>query len=187
MKTKPKKGSVRWYLDLKLEIIHRGFGQEIKWAENVKPVNDPMTFWREYAWVVINSGMKNQVAECIWEDVRPVVEAGGDPRTVFGHGGKCSGIKYVYDHRKRLLNCYRGCADELKIAWLQTLPWIGPVTKWHLAKNLGHDCAKPDQHLVRIAAPENVHYFCKRLADASGDRIATVDLVIWRAANLGLV
>ena len=61
-----------------------------------------------------------------------------------------------------------------------------PITCWHLAKNYGHDCAKPDRYLTRIAGAEGTHDLCARLAKETGDRIATVDLVIWRAANLGL-
>ena len=51
------------------------------------------------------------------------------------------------------------------------------------------DVAKPDRHLVRISevSGETAEALCQRLSDASGDRVATVDLVIWRAANLGVV
>ena len=73
------------------------------------------------------------------------------------------------------------------MAWLQTLPFIVPITVYHLAKNYGFDCAKPDRHLVRIAGAEGTHELCARLARETGDRIATVDVVIWRAANLKLV
>lgn len=77
--------------------------------------------------------------------------------------------------------------ERQKVAYLRSLPWIGDITCWHLAKNYGHDVAKPDRHLVRIAGDEGVHGLCARLARESGDRVATVDLVIWRAANLGMI
>lgn len=175
------------YMVLREAIVNRGYGDEITWAQNVKPVADADTFWSEYAWVVLNSGMKNQVAAGIWERVRPVVKAGGDANSVFRHKGKASAINQVWKERVRLLNCYRACADELKLDWLESLPWIGPITKYHLAKNYGFDCAKPDRHLVRISGKEGTHALCARLAKESGDRIATVDLVIWRAANLGMI
>jgi hypothetical protein len=34
---------------------------------------------------------------------------------------------------------------------LQSLPYIGPVTCYHLAKNIGLQVAKPDHHLTRLA------------------------------------
>ena len=128
---------------------------------------------------------KYQIARQIWNRVRPVVESGSSASTVFGHKGKSAAIDYVWQNRDELLKKYLAAED--KIEYLQSLPWIGVITKWHLAKNFGHDCAKPDRHLVRIAGEEGVHKLCFRLSEASGDRIATVDLVLWRAANLGLI
>ena len=173
------------YQALRIEIQRLGYGHEIDWAQSVQPVSDPETFWAEFAWVVLNSGMRNQVAETIWARVRPVVIAGRSAGEVFGHKGKAAAIDYVWANREQLLTEYLAAED--KIEWIRSLPWIGGITCWHLAKNFGHDCAKPDRHLVRIADAEGVAPLCSRLARESGDRIATVDLVIWRAANLGLV
>lgn len=175
-----------WYLDLRTRIEAAGFVYEIEWAQSVQPVSDPLIFWKEFAWVVINSGMRNQVAQGIWDKVRPVVESGGSASTVFGHKGKCAAINLVFRERERLLAEYLATPDAHKLDWLESLPWIGGITKWHLAKNYGHDCAKPDRHLVRISGEEGTHALCARIATESGDRIATVDLVIWRAANLGI-
>ena len=172
------------YLRLRGLLVALGYGAEITWAQSVKPVDDAVTFWAEFAWVVLNSGMKEQIARQIWNRVRPAVENGRSAATVFGHKGKSAAIDYVYANRERLLGEYIIAVD--KLAWLQGLPWIGKITCWHLAKNYGLDCAKPDRHLVRIAGEEGPHALCARLAKASGDRVATVDLVIWRAANLGL-
>ena len=66
---------------------------------------------------------------------------------------------------------------------LRCLPYIGGVTGYHLAKNLGADVAKPDRHLVKCAARfgfDNVQELCAVLADATGDPVSVVDLVIWR-------
>lgn len=43
--------------------------------------------------------------------------------------------------------------------------------------------------LIRICKGFNVTPFelCRRLSDETGYRIATVDTIIWRAANLGFV
>ena len=172
------------YRRLRADIIQLGYGHEVQWAQTVQPVSDPMTFWGEFAWVVLNSGMKNQVAQGIWNKVQPTVLAGGSAADVFGHKGKSAAIDLVYANRDRLLAEYHLSNDKLE--WLRAMPWIGPITCWHLAKNYGHDCAKPDRHLVRIAGAEGTHELCARLAKETGDRIATVDLVIWRAANLGL-
>lgn len=176
--------SLDWYLTLKFRLVGLGYENEIQWSENLKPVADALAFWVEFAWVVLNSGMKNQVAEKIWKKVCPAVIRGEGASSVFGHKGKCAAIDGVYERRDEWFQTYQQAGD--KLSFLETMPWIGGITKYHLAKNYGHDCAKPDRHLVRIAGEEGTHSLCARLAIESGDRIATVDLVIWRAANLGL-
>lgn len=173
------------YRQLRSAISKMGYAHEIAWAQNVGPVEDAMTFFCEYSWVVINSGMKNTIARQIWDKVKPVVLAGGSASKVFGHKGKANAIDYVWLCKDRLFAEYLAATD--KVAYLRTLPWIGDITCWHLAKNYGFDVAKPDRHLVRIAGTEGVSGLCSRLANLSGDRVATVDLVIWRAASLGLI
>jgi ribose 1,5-bisphosphokinase PhnN len=72
---------------------------------------------------------------------------------------------------------------------LAELPWIGPVTMHHLAKNLGTDTAKPDVHLERLARRDRTttHKLCQRLARETGYRIATIDSVLWRACADGVL
>lgn len=173
------------YRTLRSRLIDEGYAGDIDWSEGLEPVSDPLMFWREYAFVVLNSGMKNTVAAGIWRKVQPTVEAGGSASAVFGHIGKSAGIDKVYRDRVQLLGEYIAAGDKLD--YLRSLPWIGPITCYHLAKNFGLDCAKPDRHLVRIAGAEGTHALCSRLADLSGDRVATVDYVIWRAASLGWI
>ncbi len=74
-----------------------------------------------------------------------------------------------------------------KIIYLGSLPFIGDITKYHLARNLGIDVAKPDRHLTRLAKIfhyDDVQEMCKYLSDKTGDRIGTVDVVLWRYCTL---
>jgi hypothetical protein len=175
------------YGELKSQIIQRGFADEIEWSENLRPCDDAETFFREYLWVVLNSGMKNQVARIIERRIYDAWDRGDTTTSAFGHKGKTAGIDYVRENMDRLFEEYRVAKDQTE--FLVTLPWIGNITKYHLAKNLGVDCCKPDRHLARIASSYNTipDLLCRTLSQATGDRVATVDLVIWRAANLGLV
>lgn len=172
------------YLDLrKLLLAEPQYAEEYRWSETVKAPTDPDAFFAEYGWVVCNSGMRNQVAVLIWERVTEAIRAGRTISSGFGHLGKATALQQVYDERGEWFARWQRADDP--VAFLETMPWIGPITKWHLAKNFGIECAKPDRHLVRIAGEEGVDALCARLAAVSGDRIATVDLVLWRSANLG--
>jgi len=70
---------------------------------------------------------------------------------------------------------------------LQSLPYIGPVTCYHLAKNIGLQVAKPDRHLKRLADSvgcSDVQRFCKYISLQTGDSIPVVDIVLWRFATI---
>jgi hypothetical protein len=175
------------YCKLKERLKTVGYDEEIQWAEDIKPCTDHHDFFNEYAWVVLNSGMKEQIARGIWGKILTAYSDGKHAADVFGHKGKATAIDVMRASSKMFFRRYSEAPD--KMAFLQSLPWIGPITKYHLAKNLGFDCVKPDRHLVRIAAKEGKtpNELCQELRTLTGDRIAVIDTVIWRAANLGMI
>ncbi len=175
------------YLAIKQQVIAAGYGREIQWCEDVKACDDPKKFLLEYIWVVLNSGMKNQVAQRLYEKVLQAMIDKKPIRSVFKHPGKVVAINAMIRHYRGKFNLYRDSKD--KLFFLETLPWIGKITKFHLGRNLGLDVCKPDRHLSRIAAKYNTTALnlCETLSVATGDRIGVVDVVLWRAANLGFI
>lgn len=175
------------YNEIKNQLTLLGYGWEFVMIQNRKSCPHSYEFFNQFAWVVLNSGMKNQVAELLHARLMRTIESNGAIDDVIKHPGKNAAIKVVYGNRHALFNLYS--LSEDKLAFLQILPWIGPITKYHLARNLGHDVCKPDRHLVRISDKYDTtpQFLCQKLADDSGDRIGTVDVVLWRAANLGIL
>ena len=115
------------------------------------------------------------IQKCVWA----VIEAGKPVKgNVLGKSGKAGAIDTIWRDRDALFAAFLAANDKVEFGL--SLPWIGNITKWHLAKNMGVDCAKPDVHLERVAS----HYgttpaaLCADLALATGDRIATVDLAV---------
>lgn len=179
---------IRLYLDMRKELIDRGYKEEIEWCENVKKCPDMYEFFNQYIWVVLNSGMRNQVAQKIADKVYTALANGVDINTVFGHKGKCKAIMYVKDNLDQIWNW--GFEDNVpSVEYLERLPYIGKITKYHLARNLGCDVCKPDRHLTRIAKLYSMTPvdLCNKIASRTGDRIGVVDVVLWRSANLGLI
>ena len=187
-------------------MIVEGYWRDIEWSEGIAPPDDPDDFALELGWVIVNSGMKYRVAKGVWYGnearigISDAIQNGLSASIAFGHKGKCAAIDHVWLDREKLLAEFLAQpGDEAKIEWLGALPWIGPITRYHAAKNFGVDCAKPDRHLARLAGRRDwekakitdlysaVMAFCRPLAEATGDRIATVDMVLWRAAELGLI
>ena len=174
------------FLNLRQEVINAGYGDEIVWQEGLTPTNREGIFFREYMWVVLSSGMKNQIARLIEERIYQAWAEGKSTSSAFRHKGKVAAIEKVRGNKARYFFDYLQAGNKLD--YLETLPYIGQITKYHLAKNLGEDVVKPDRHLVRIAEQYGTTplKLCQNLAKEVGYRLVTVDLIIWRAANLGL-
>jgi len=173
------------YIDLKEFVVSQGYAADIDFYDEDKALS-PEIFALEAGWVICNSGMKNQIAEGIWKKARAAIGECVPVSSVFRHEGKAKAIQHIWENKELIFDTYKNTPELNRLDFLETLPFIGPITKYHLAKNLGMDVCKPDRHLVRIAekletTPEKL---CQKLSDATGDRIATVDYVIWRAANL---
>jgi hypothetical protein len=164
-----------------------GYGPVIEWSESIQPPADADAFTEQAIYVICNSGMRNTVAVPIFERCMHALRTGKSVKRAFGHPGKSAAIRWIWKRREALFEQYRTTDDVLE--FLQELPWIGPVTSYHLAKNLGVDAAKPDVHLERLAAWEgtDTHRMCARLSRQSGYRIATVDSILWQACADGII
>lgn len=164
-----------------------GYAGDIEWSEGCTEPTSADEFASEAIFVICNSGMRFTVAQGIFNRIMPRLTSGGSSSEVFGHKGKCGAIDHIWAERERLLDEYRAAPD--KLAFCESLPFIGGITKYHLAKNFGADVAKPDVHLQRLAAAEGTtaQALCERLAEQTGYRIATVDVVLWRACAIGAI
>ncbi|MDH0342121.1 hypothetical protein [Chromobacterium haemolyticum] len=163
--------------------VDSNWGRQIEWAETVKRPLTADAMAQELIFVICNSGMNHKVARGIYSRVMPALVAGHHPNTVFHHKGKAAGMMKIWSEREALFEKLGTLQDSDVPAWCGSLPWIGAITKWHAAKNLGADVAKPDRWLVRLAnaVGETVDELCGRLSRESNDRVATVDLVLWWA------
>jgi hypothetical protein len=163
--------------------------EDIAWAESLTLPSNPKVFALEAVFVICNSGMKNTVARGIYNRCEAALVAGTPVIDVFKHAGKVAAIESIWARRVHLLAEFLATAPLDRLAWIEALPWIGGITKYHLAKNYGMDVAKPDVHLQRLADREacTTQDLCARLAVETGWRIATVDTLLWRACANGVM
>ncbi len=187
----------RSYVPLTADVFHflvAALGEQalkdIDWSEAAAPPADAEAFARETIFVICNSGMKSTVATMIFWRCMAALAAGQDVHQAFGHAGKAAAIARVWRERGRLFADYlAACSAKDQLAFLASLPWIGPVTSLHLAKNFGLNVAKPDVHLQRLAERDGstVQALCQRLAAETGYRAATIDTILWRACAEGVI
>ncbi len=184
-------------------VVAAGHADEIAWQARVRleDVTEPY-FLRENAWVVLCSGMREsivrtrfaRISDCFlnWESAAAIVGRQSECRhwalQHFNYPGK---IDAIICTAKRLategFEAFMAAVSVDPISTLQSLPFIGPVTSHHLAKNIGVPVAKPDRHLLRLAAVAgygDVQSFCTDISDVVGDPVHVVDLVLWRFATI---
>jgi hypothetical protein len=193
---------VEAYLTAKKAILQSVFASEI-----VSGFPDPREiheeqFLRELAWVVLSSGMAESVVRAKFPFVAIEFLGFASATAIVAQKDDCvSGALEHFGHKAKIAAiafaaeriAHEGFASVHEsvlrnpIAELQEFPFIGPVTAFHLAKNLGIRTAKPDRHLVRIAEANgfsDVQSFCHVIAAYLGEDIRRVDLVLWRYATL---
>ena len=164
------------------ELCDIGLGEaDLQWSENTGPPETSDIFALESAFVICNSGMHNRVAAAIFARIRRALLNGESATTVFGHAGKAAAIDRIWASRHELHVAYLEAID--KIAFCRSLPWIGGITSYHLAKNFGAPVAKPDIHLQRLAARHGTdpQTLCESLAERLGFSVGAIDVILWRA------
>lgn len=168
-------------------VIAAGHAEAIAWSDSLRLPEDADHFATEAIFVICSSGMSAAAAETVFQRVMLAVKAGQPAATAFRHRQKAAAIDQIWCDRADLFAAFN--ADDDKLAFCAELPFIGAVTRWHLAKNLGLDVAKPDVHLERLAQREGVtpQALCLRIAEQAGRRVATVDTILWRACAEGII
>ncbi len=199
----PIENLVRAYLNAKRVVFAAGFGQEVVWQRTVslKSLTE-IQFLSEVAWVILSAGMKEAIvrkkfpdisrAFFFWESAQKIRKCAKDCfRTsikTFNHPKKINAIIDVARRTDAVgFDQLRVEIVNAPLETLQQFPFIGPVTVFHLAKNIGVPVAKPDRHLKRLACAcgfTDVQDFCHVIANQVGDGIPEIDIVLWRFATL---
>lgn len=194
---------LKGYKFAKNYIVEAGFGDEIEWQKNLhfEDIKES-DFLRESAWVILCAGMKESVIRkyfrditfCFfeWESAEKIVKMRKYcveyALEIFNNLRKINAIaetaQQVFDIG---FNKLKTILQDKSIETLLSFPFMGPVTSYHLAKNLGIPVAKADRHLVRLASSlgyTNVQEFCADISKESKEPISVVDIVLWRFATL---
>lgn len=193
----------RAYLHAKRSVLAAGFGWEIIWQRSRRAVSlSESALLREAAWVILSAGMREAVIRLKFPAVsesflrwRSAAEIARSAESCFraamqhfGHGLKIKAICTVASMVNQ--KGFDAIMEEVQIdpiPALQQFPFIGPITSFHLAKNLGIPVAKPDRHVSRLAERcgySDAHAFCSSIAQFTGDPVDVVDVVLWRFATI---
>lgn len=176
---------VLFFNKAKVFMIENGYEDEIVWVEKQKFNEiDENHLFKQYVWVVLNSGFDNKKAEKIYDQF---FENNMD-FNVIKHELKKQAIKTGLDNHKEWFKKIKSLkTDEEIISYIQTFPFMGNITKYHLARNIGIDVAKPDRHMNKVAAKfgySDVNAMCKDISKTVDEKIGVIDTILWRYCNL---
>lgn len=179
--------TVKRFARIERAVSAAGFEDIIAWTEALVAPSNADAFASEAIYVICNSGMRNSVATPVFRRCMDALAQGLSAMAVYKHPGKAPAIDEIWAKRHALFEEF--CFVTDKVEFCADIPWIGPVTKYHLAKNFGVDTAKPDVHMERLALREatTTERLCKRLSRQTGYRVATVDSILWRACAEGIL
>jgi hypothetical protein len=191
------------YLQAKRDVIGAGYEWEVAWQEraSLEPITERRLL-AEAGWVILSAGMSERVARKIfpslsacffeWESAARVLRHRNACRrralTVLRYERKIDAMVAFCEHVDR--NGHDEVGRRLRAdgpVTIQGLPYLGPATSRHLAKNLGAAIAKPDRHLLRISSAagfRSPEHLCVRVSEVVGDDPSVVDVVLWRYATL---
>jgi hypothetical protein len=191
------------YQFAKTIVQYEGFRDEILWQTNIRFENlNETTFLQEIAWVILASGMKESIIRNRFEALSNCFYDWSSAKKIIFNREKCKSSALKIFNNEQKISAILNAADQVNsigfeklkkkiisnpISFLQTFDYIGPITVYHLAKNIGLPVAKPDRHLVKIAQQENycdVQSFCGEISRLSGDPVPVVDIVFWRFATI---
>lgn len=191
------------YNTLKQNLVAIGYGGEIEWQSKLR--SDDFTesdLLRETAWVILCSGFREEVVRrhfdfislcfCDWESADVIISCGEVClRTASARFNNRKKLQSILQVAGMVSSAGFGsmkaqiAADPIE--QLQKFRHVGPVTAFHLAKNLGFLVAKNDRHLERVAkfyGFSDAHELCHHVAVESGDSVSVVDIVLWRMSAL---
>ena len=180
-------------------VAEAGLLAEVEWQRRV--TLDDFTesdVLREMAWVVLCSGFRESVVRkvfdyislcfCDWESAEAIIDSDPACRIAalasFGNESKINAIvQAAYLVQEQGFEYFKAAVVLNPLVELRRLPFIGPITVFHLAKNLGLDVAKPDRHLNRVADRlgfADADHLCTEIARVTGEQRNVVDILIWR-------
>lgn len=175
------------------------------------PTLSPSEFASEVIYVILASGFKQKIAKQKFFEIMEFIKSGKEINPtnllpIFGNKNKINAICKVWENKDRYCNSFYNLnnTDE-KLDFLKTLPYIGEITKNHIARNLGINKVKYDIWIQRLGIAlygnnkceieSSLSPYTKTACDTMFEKIAKetklsigyIDVVLWKSCQIGLL
>ena len=189
--------------------------KELRTLLNEGKIFTPEEFAYEVFYVICVAGFKQDYAKKMCENIIKFIEkkqgiiSFESLSTIYGNKNKVKAILKVWENRQAYQQKFYSINDiNEKVDFLATLPHVGNITKFHLARNLGLDFVKydiwiqrlgvalyGDESLVNLVNNTKLLPEIKEACDIMFDKLCNltqekkgfIDGVLWRSCQKGLL
>lgn len=185
------RAATEFFIKAENEVYRMGHGEEIRYFSGIKFEDQSIdTFVNEYIYVILNSGISEKGAHKIHARVvKAMNELRPDwdleiPRVSW----KRYAIRSAVDHGKEWFERVKKADDKISV--IRSLPSLGgEALGYHLARNMGIDCVKPDRHMKRLAKRFGYATPLEMCQDIKDDfekniRLGVIDYILWRYCEI---
>lgn len=178
-------------------------GPTLKYFERLRPeAVDQVDFLREVVFVIYCSGFREATLRAKWPEIVRALRGLHQTRRVLEDQIQVRrDLLRVFASKRKAEAAISAVRIVDRLGWpairreaiaggphyFERFPMVGPVTCYHVARNIGLDVVKPDRHLVRIASALGAASpleLCELCGLARGHRIGAVDFAWWVWAAL---
>lgn len=143
-------------------------------------------FFEQFVYVIINTGTKKESADKLFQEF---CDSSYNPNIIENEIKKSAIIKGLNQYTQWFQTWYSFALknERSAIEYLETLPYIGKKTKYHLASLIGMDCAEPNKYTLRISKHfnwDNPRLMCEWLSDETKDKVAVISVVLTKYCEL---
>ncbi len=182
----------------------------IKYRLKNKFVLNSNDFAKEVIYVILASGFNQKIAKQLFIKIVNYLDSSLNCDitkllNIFKNKMKVNAILNIWQNRDKYCNLfYLQKTDIEKLNMLEKLPYIGKITKNHLARNLGINVVKYDLWIQRLGVAlygknevvdnSNLSSGIKKICDFMFDEISNetgypagyIDVVLWKSCQIGL-
>jgi hypothetical protein len=182
---------VAFFDKAKKEIVAAGFQWEIDLVQKRTFSQQTVKKFRdEYTFCCMSSSGLNHKVVCKNLEQFEQARDEADPFRLLHNKFLREAVRDIWSKPAFYFNPILACkTDEERIKIIRKLPRMGgDAAGWHLARNLGIDCIKPDRWIRRIAAYyeyETPQECCQVIQKHRPEhRLGTIDVILWRYCEM---
>lgn len=197
LNTKPPIDSFYGYWKCAEEFAVKNYYNILQKYNNLKPEHMSVdNFFIEYIWCVYVSGFNSKV---VYKKFSELIKVYNPWYKRYNNEEIWNGVEKIIANKRKfeaIMKTNRLLKDNSWLTFkkhylsnidcIRKLPYMGAITSYHLARNIGLDAIKPDLHLTRLSKHfkfKDPYDMCNKIAMETEWRLGVIDLILFYTAS----